>query len=91
MLAKGYIQYDIASLLHNIPIMFSRYQFHSLATIGQDYSILDGEDFDRLHHRVVKYVIHTIRKCSLQAVVPHMDYNLHIASPYVKTSGACKC
>lgn len=44
-----------------------------IGNIRQEYNILDGDDFDRTDHIVVKYMIHVIRKRCLQAIVPSMD------------------
>lgn len=37
------------------------------------FYIQGGDDFDIIHHIVVKYMIHVIRKRCLQAIVPSMD------------------
>lgn len=41
--------------------------------IRQEHNILDGDDFDRIDPIVVQYIIHVIRKRSLQAIVPCTD------------------
>lgn len=47
--------------------------FSLIDTIRQEYNILDGDDFDKIDHILVKYIIHEIRKKCLQAIVPSMD------------------